>query len=427
MRNPYLAGPYVTGRSYYGRQALIDYLLHGAGPAYWVVGSRRIGRTSLLRQLDLLAGQDGQWLPIFWDLQGCDSFKRLGQYFAAAVGERAEQFLGLDLTPEAIAHEDVLVLLPRLRRAARKAGREVLLLCDETEALVRIAQGAPRSMQRLHGELTAGNGLRLVAVSTPAIYALHDVCREWPTSSFLSGFDMAQMLGGLAPQDAYRLILQAQEAEPVRVAPDLIEKIRSHTNDHPYLIQLLCSRLFQESGRLRAVQDDDLAIDEGLAGLLAADFALLARADRRLLLAVAEGNRGDDAALARRLAMPPAELAQRTRNLLRLAYLRRSAGKLEPGNGFLAGWLAAEPDRAALPATRPIPVSEEAMHDALAGQQVQEANFLRTQLNLHRTRLVELEAIRARDLLQVAPQVLAEIEQHQYHIRHLLSATRESA
>ncbi len=212
-----------------------------------------------------------------------------------------------------------------------------------------------------------------------------------------------------------------------RVAPEVIEAIRSHTNDHPYLTQWLCSRLFLESGRLRTLAPDDLAVDLSLAAFLAADFALLARADRRLVLTVAERGRIDEAALASQLAMPQAELGQRLRNLLRLGHLRRSAGKIEPGNRFLANWLASEPNHAALLAARPMPISEEAMHDALAGQQVQEAHTLRTQLNQHPERLVELEANRARDLLQVPPQVLTEIEQHQFHIRHLLAAVRENA
>jgi DNA-binding Lrp family transcriptional regulator len=401
---------------------MLEYLLHGSSPAYWVVGNRLVGKTSLLRQLEFVSRAGHRFIPVWWDMQGCDSFKHLGSYLADAVAESGEAFHALGLAPGSLAHDDPLVLLPRLRRGAHKANQEVLLLCDETEALVKIAEGAPRSMQRLRAELTAGNGMRVVAVSTQGIYQLYDVCRDWPTSLFLAGFDMSQTLGSLSPPDARRLVLQAQEVDPVRAAPEVIEAICAYTNNHPYLLQLLCSRLFQPDGHLRMPVKDDLRIDPNLRGLLATDFRLLVLADRRLVLAVYHAQMADEGALAEKLGLSPAELHQRVHNLECLGYLRRVGGRVALGNQFLANWLEVE---GAILAAEPPPMSESAMEVALCDHQAQEADFLRTQLNVHRTRLVELEAIRARDLLQVSPQVLAEIEQHQYHIKHLRRAVDE--
>jgi hypothetical protein len=73
VRNPYITGAYVTGSNHYGRRYLLDYLLRSAGRAYWVVGTRRIGKTSLLRQLELLAAAGDRYVPLFWDMQGCAS------------------------------------------------------------------------------------------------------------------------------------------------------------------------------------------------------------------------------------------------------------------------------------------------------------------------------------------------------------------
>ena len=231
---------------------------------------------------------------------------------------------------------------------------------------------------------------------------------------------MSQTLGSLTPQEARRLILQGQEMEPVRAKPDVIERISEYTNSHPYLIQLLCSRLFEEDGHLRAPTEDDLQTDPILCGFFAVDFGLLALGDRRLIVAVSEAQRADNLLLQAKLQMSPAEVSRRVHNLIRLGYLRRAGKQIVLGNHFLANWLAGEPDIASLLVARPVAVSETAMQVALAGQQAQETNFLRSQLNAHRARLIELEAVRARDLLQVSPQVLAEIEQHQFHIKHLL-------
>ena len=197
MRNPYITGPYVLGRRHYGRSDLLDRLLHGESHAYWVIGNRRIGKTSLLRQLETLALTDERLLPVFWDMQGCDNIERLGCYLADAIQERLDELLAFGLSVEIVREENVLTLLPALRRTVARAGRELLLLCDETEVLLNIACEEPELAQRLHHELTYGVGQRVVAVSTRTIYQMHEVCRSWPTSPFLAGFDMSQMLGSL--------------------------------------------------------------------------------------------------------------------------------------------------------------------------------------------------------------------------------------
>jgi len=58
-------------------------------------------------------------------------------------------------------------------------------------------------------------------------------------------------------------------------------------------------------------------------------------------------------------------------------------------------------------------------------RQAQEVGFLRAQLNAQRARLVELEAVRARDLLDVSPKILAQIEELQTQISHLRQLLNE--
>jgi len=415
--NPYVTGSYVTGSKHYGRKELIDHLLHGAGRAYWVVGTRRIGKTSLLRQLELLAAAEGRLVPLYWDMQGSDDFTRLSQYLVDAVWEHAERLEPWGVSPEALPQEDAAELLAALRRAAARAGQELLLLGDETEVLIRIAQAEPQAMQRLHRELTAGRGLRAVLTSTQAIYQLHDVCQDWPTSPFLAGFDMAQALGSLSADSARALIMQAQEAEPVRATGEVIDAICDATNNHPYLLQLLCSRLFQEEGWLRPITADDLVVDQGLRGFFKVDFQSLTEADRQILWAVQQADVLDETALARETGRSVVELHQRVHNLVQLGYLRLVYGQAAIGNQFLANWLATE--RAALDQAPAAQMTEAAMRKALVSRQAQEASFLKTRLNALRARLVELEAVRARDLLGVAPSVLAEIERLQRQIKQL--------
>ncbi|MGC8779424.1 MAG: hypothetical protein ACP5UQ_01010 [Anaerolineae bacterium] len=408
MRNPYITGPYVSGRKHYGRHDLLDRLLHGDADAYWVVGNRRIGKTSLLRQLEKLALDGDRLIPIFWDMQGADSCATLGGYLSDAVRERLDPLLAIGLPAEMTHDENLFALLPVLRRTARNAGRAVLLLCDETEVLINLARAEPESAQRLHAELTRGSGLRVVAVSTRRIYELHEVCKTWPTSPFLAGFDMTQTLGGLDRESAVALVTQAQAEEPVHAAPEVVEAICDLTNCHPYLIQLLCSRVFQPDGSLRPVEDGDLVVDPLLAGFFTNDFGLLSPAEKALVWTIHEQGPLDDATLAERLRRPLPEVQTCLREIGPLGYLRQSDGRWAIGNRFWDGWLALERRRLSEGEARPQP--------ALARPETVE---LAAQLNARRARLMELELIRARDLLRVAPSVLEEIRQTEQEIRRL--------
>ncbi len=430
MRNPYVTGYYVVGRKHYGRQYLLDALLHGEANAYWVIGTRRIGKTSLLRQLEVLAlspEQGGRFIPIFWDMQGCNTFASLSRYLTDALQERFDLLGELGLPPEVLQDENLLTLLPALRRAVRATGRELLLLCDETEVLIHVARQEPEAAQRLHAELTRGAGLRVVAVSTRQIYELHEVCRNWPTSPFLAGFNMAYTLGSLDDETARALITQAQTDEPVRADPDVIAAICELTNRHPYLIQLLCSRLFQVEGYLRPVEAADLAVDPLLAGFLSNDFSQLAPAEQRLVWAVYDRGQVNEAALAEATQMELAEVHAILHEIEPLGYVRRQDGQLMVGNQFLGQWLAQEQRRTGRPSappgsSAPSPTGPTPDMSPIAPPAVRDAAARIEQLNAKRTRLMELEVIRARQLLDVSPAVLAEIRQTEQEIERLLTA-----
>lgn len=421
MRNPYIIGSFVTGSHHYGREDLLDDLLHGESRACWVVGNRRIGKTSLLRQAEALALQDDRLLPLFWDMQGCDSFACLGGYLHDAIHDGEARFAAFGPTGNLADQDDVLTLLGALRRLALRAGRELLLLCDETEALIGIARDEPEAMQRLHRLLTGGAGVRAVMTSTRKIYRMHDVCRDWPTSSFLAGFDMSHALGGLAPAAAAALITQGQEHEEKRVqaGPELIEAITHATNNHPFLLQMLCARLFDE-GALLPLREGDLRVDRFLAGFFEHDFRQLTDADRRLVLTIHRVGEIAQAALQETTEEPSEELANRLHDLEALGYLRRIGGQLAVGNLFLANWLRSV-DMYALETVPVASTSEAALHKIFARQQTQDTGSLVAQLNARRSRLVELESVRAREFLAVAPHVLDEIGQLQVEISELRS------
>src|SRR5690606_20055647 len=100
MRIPYNVGRWVRGKNHYGRQRLIDYLLHAPDSAIWLVGTRRMGKTSLLRQLELLtSAPDSTYVPLFWDLQGCQTARDLSDELFYSLEDVAARFAesGIDV------------------------------------------------------------------------------------------------------------------------------------------------------------------------------------------------------------------------------------------------------------------------------------------------------------------------------------------
>ena len=84
--NPFVVGQWVRGERFYGRSTLIDEILKGPRNSHWVLGTRRIGKTSLLKQLEhVTSPEDSGYVPIFWDLQGADDPNELELTFADAL------------------------------------------------------------------------------------------------------------------------------------------------------------------------------------------------------------------------------------------------------------------------------------------------------------------------------------------------------
>ncbi len=429
MRNPYIIGACVTGRDHYGREDLITALLEGGARAHWIVGNRRVGKTSLLRHMELVAPRYGALTPLYWNLEGCASYAELGASLSEAVRDRFDRFAPLGVTPALAEEEDALTLLTHLRRLATRSHTELLLLCDETEALLPVAAAEPAAVQRLHRTLTGGAGLRAILASTREAYRLYDICKDWPTSPFLAGFDMSNTLGSLAPADAKNLIVQAQAPRGGRVKASaaVLAAIRDATNCHPLLLQLLCSRLLAEDSALALPDDAALRVDSMVASFLEYDLGQLTAADRALLLNIHARYRTDPAELERMDFEQPVELKQRVANLVSLGYLRRVGTAAKPryaiGNAFLQGWLDG---RAKQLAVGPVlATSPGAMHAVFARQRDHDISSLIVQLNLRRGRLVELEMVRGEQLLAAPPQVLAEIGQLESEIADLRAALHE--
>lgn len=348
MRVPYIAGRWVRGRDHYGRRRPINHLLNVEAPAIWIVGTRRMGKTSLLRQLELETDRlDSDMVPLFWDLQGCESFDDLSYELFLALEDVADRFHALGVDVASMENKDAVAILRRLNRTLSERNKRLLVLIDEAETLIQIGHQEPKWVGRLRTGFN-DNRQRTVVTSTKLLSLLSDVPAAGG-APFLYGFSMVN-LWSLDPESSEALVRQEQNDHPVDVNNVVMEHILTNTNRHPYLLQYLCQRLFvadsESSGHLRPIEAHDLKADHLLAGFFDIDFQHLTGLERKIMLSIGEMTLATDQELVRAMAPEsPSRVRLFAYGLDKLGYLRKTFGQWAIGNEYLRSWLEGHFDR----------------------------------------------------------------------------------
>jgi beta-N-acetylhexosaminidase len=243
--NPYKAGGPVEVKMFFGREEALAKVLdtiHNNHVA--IYGERRIGKTSLLHQLDnrLRQVEDPQYLfiPAFVNLQGVPA-ERLFYTLMSAIARSCQPRIGsLDLVWATRKEgydaydlvDDLEMVLEILEATADKQIRLVLLL-DEGDELNKYD---PRVQARLRGVFMtrAGRYMRMV-------WSGLSIDREWKldTSPWYNLFAIEIRLAPFTREEAVRLI-----QEPVkgiyRYDKDAIELILQYSERKPFRIQQIC-------------------------------------------------------------------------------------------------------------------------------------------------------------------------------------------
>ncbi len=185
---PFVVGQWVRADRFYGRTAQIEEILEGHRNSIWLVGTRRIGKTSLLKQIEHITdtSRDQRYFPVFWDFQGADTPEELHLNFADALLDADERLERIGIGLEDLETDDLFVSLGRLRRRLRAKNLRLLLLCDEVEELIKLHRKDPALLRKLRRAMQSNDDTRSVLASTIRLWALTEQKEE--TSSFLQGF-----------------------------------------------------------------------------------------------------------------------------------------------------------------------------------------------------------------------------------------------
>jgi tRNA A-37 threonylcarbamoyl transferase component Bud32 len=352
---PFVVGQWVRGSRFYGRSALIEEILTGPRDWIWLLGTRRIGKTSVLKQLELVASaaDEPTYFALFWDLQGAGEPEELHASFAEALLEVEERLTSIGIRRQDVEAPDLLSSLGRLRRELRARGRKLLLLCDEVEELIPIRRRDPAFLGKLRRALQSQESVRSVLAATIRLWELAQ--DSTVTSPFLHGFTPPLCLRGLEPEASRALIAQSQLPEAARpqLHPETIEAIRRHADDHPFLMQLLAKRCVEHADLDDAVEE--LAADPMVRYFFSVDFDMLGEIERAVLHAVVEHEASTSATIRTQVVGDEHEVAGALQRLEQLGYARRDAEKRYVlANSFFRRWLREHRTHVAAPAGPPL-------------------------------------------------------------------------
>ena len=229
--NPYTTEkPVDRPEMFFGRAEEIRMILENPAKDFMVVGSRRIGKSSLLRYLKDTVENSGSRVPIFLDCSGIDS----GQEFAVRL-----TYL---INPRRVKRITLPTLAQMVRANKSAAKKRFLLLLDETDKLVDLAlKSNDWAIFEVLRELSNEQLIQAVFAGYKTLY------KAWKNlESPLFNFVSPVYLATLNVQSARHLATRPVNALKVSYrSGKLVNQIVSETGGHPSFLQFFCSELIK--------------------------------------------------------------------------------------------------------------------------------------------------------------------------------------
>jgi tetratricopeptide (TPR) repeat protein len=251
--NPYVAGaPLRGGIGFFGRRDTIDWVIrelrNPATNALVLFGQRRIGKTSLLLQLQTELPSGG-FLPVYFDLQ--DQTRRaLGAVLADLADTLAENVGMAGPSPKDFDDQGHFFEREFLPKAYEALGdsRRLVFLFDEFDVMDQVAEAELP-------DTAAAKALRpflrrlMTADPRPAFVFVVGRSAEDLSVDFMATFksSLVHEMWVLLPEHAESLVRQAEVNGSLKFTKAAVTRILSLTNDHPYLTQLLCQRIWERT------------------------------------------------------------------------------------------------------------------------------------------------------------------------------------
>lgn len=178
----YIPGSPVRGNDFYNRKPQLQTIMDGGWT--WVCGQRRIGKTSLLFQLE--EAQQADSLSLFLDLTTLEEYNGEGLFemFLLTHGRLLRKH---DIRMKDFPLEHPVECFYQLVSELGDKGKQVAFLWDETERLIDIEKNDPGILNKLRARLCHLRNFRFVISATQLLAELYEQQSEL-VSSFLHTF-----------------------------------------------------------------------------------------------------------------------------------------------------------------------------------------------------------------------------------------------
>lgn len=278
ITNPYIVGtPLHAGSAlFYGRDALVKSIQEDLTAVrrhnLVLIGQRRMGKTSLLKQLQTRL--DETLIPVYLDGQAMALDPGMAGFFLNMATEIvfALEDRGVPLTLPQIEQFEKNPAMSFERTFLEEVlthinGRHLLILFDEFEELenaVRRGNLEQTVFSFLRHLMQHYDHLSFIFCGT---HRLEELAADY--WSVLFNISLYHHVGSLTQEEAYQLIQDPVAEYGLRYDDLSLEKIWRLTSGHPYFLQLLCHSLVNQHNRLEksymTIADINTAVDEILA------------------------------------------------------------------------------------------------------------------------------------------------------------------
>ncbi|MFQ5610638.1 MAG: AAA family ATPase [Anaerolineae bacterium] len=242
---PYETSKPVTGSRFYGREFEIRRILQSGNSNFALMGIRRIGKTSLMREVERRlreqvqdrAGQEAQERIIFMDCSAITSSQHFVQEVVRKLNPRELMRLG---------HQQFPVYFPDfLDRMSRRLGGPLIFLLDEFDQLLAWHYHDDTVLNALRASSNMGHCRYIVAGFREVLHAFTDL------DSPLYNFAKPLRLKEFSRDQTADLVLGPLEKLRVHFERrnEVIDRIYDETAGQPNLVQFYCSILVEQLDR----------------------------------------------------------------------------------------------------------------------------------------------------------------------------------
>jgi tetratricopeptide (TPR) repeat protein len=246
--NPYIVGnPIKEQASFFGRQDIfrevLQILRQRESNAIVLYGQRRIGKTSVLLQLEKQLAHDGEFTPVYFDLQDKaakslpEVLYELSQHISKVTGQAAAKSSDFNPTSDYFRS----VFLPEVAQKVATGG--LTLLFDEFDVLdsPMQTQASEAFFPYLRAWMADVQKVKFVFVigRRPEDLSVR-------TMSTFKGIQSTRV-SFLSRKDAKDVVLQSEKDHSLQWDEGGVQRVLDLTHGHPYFTQLLCSVIWENA------------------------------------------------------------------------------------------------------------------------------------------------------------------------------------